>query len=241
MTYSTLNLSCLLLLSAALLASAAHGGFDDRAKQQIKRPEQAAVDADTLVAALREALEQGAGRAVAALGRENGFWAHPTLRIPMPESLSKAENGLRRIGQAKIADDFIRSLNRAAENATPLARDMFIDAIRRMTIKDATDILKGPNDAATQYFRRHTAAPLAAAFLPIVARSTQSVGVTARYKQLLKRAQPLGLVNTRAFDVDGYVTRKALDGLFHLVAEEEQQIRTSPAARTSELLRKVFR
>jgi hypothetical protein len=198
-------------------------------------------DKATVAAGLREALEQGTGRAVASLGRTDGFWKNARLRIPMPPKLAKAEKTLRKLGQDKLVDDFVLSLNRAAEDATPVARDIFVGAIRKMTIKDAMTILKGPDDAATQYFRVHAEAPLGEAFRPIVQRSTDSVGVTARYKKLTKKVGPLGLVNERDLDLDGYVTQKAMDGLFAMIADEEARIRKDPVARTSELLRKVFR
>ena len=230
-----------LLAATAVAAFPAQAGLDDWLKDKIKQPEARALDPGTVAAGLRDALEQGTRRAVQDLGRENGFWSHPTLRIPVPENLAKIEKGLRRFGQDKVADDFVRSLNRAAEAATPAARDIFVDAIRRMTIKDAVEILKGPSDAGTRYFRRHTETPLTAAFRPIVVRSTETVGVTARYKRFARKAEPLGLVSPGELDLDDYITRKALDGLFQLVAAEERRIREDPAARTTDLLRKVFR
>lgn len=231
----------LVFLMGLLVLPMAHAGFDDYLKEKLRRvdtPKQ--LDAGTAAAGLREALEHGTAHAVETLGRENGFWSHPQLRIPMPEKLRKAEKTLRRLGQKKLADEFIQSLNRAAEAATPAARDIFVGAIRNMTIQDALGILNGPPDAATRFFRAHTESPLSAAFRPIVAQSTESVGATAHYKRLLKRAEPLGLIDPRAFDLDDYVTRKALDGLFQLVAQEEQRIRENPVARTTELLQRVF-
>lgn len=225
----------------ALAAIPSHASVRDWIKQQIKQPGAAALDPETVAAGLREALEKGTSRAVRELGRENGFWQHPSLRIPVPDRLQKADRVLRRLGQNKLADDFARSLNRAAEQATPVARDVFVDAIRRMTIRDALDILRGPQDAATQYFRREAGSPLAKAFRPIVEQSTAAVGVTAQYKRYLRKAEPLGIIDARDLDIDEYVTHKALDGLFQLVADEEQRIRADPAARTTELLRKVFR
>lgn len=229
---------CLFMFSVM----SAHAGWKDWLSEQLNLSEQkSALDARTITAGLREALEQGTGRAVMELGRENGFWAHPRLRIPMPENLSKIERGLRRFGQDKIADDFVRTLNRAAEQATPIAKDIFVGAIRQMSPQDALGILKGPQDAATQYFRRTTGPALAEAFKPIVTRSTESVGVTAQYKRIIKSAKPLGIVDMNQFDIDEYVTQKALDAMFQLIAEEETRIRTDPVARTTELLRNVFR
>ncbi len=231
------------VLALTLVMPCAHAAVEDWLKDQLNKhaDAHAGLDAGTAAAGLREALEHGTARAVGTLGRVDGFWSHPTLRIPMPEKLEKMEKVLRRLGQDKLADDFVRSLNRAAEAATPAARDIFVGAIRNMSIQDALAILKGPPDAATQYFRQHTGAPLTAAFLPIVARSTEAVGATAHYKKLVKKAAPLGLFDARELDLDDYVTRKTLDGVFALVAQEEKRIREDPVARTTDLLRKVFR
>jgi Protein of unknown function (DUF4197) len=232
----------LIVVGACAVVSCA-ASSSDWLKHEVERATSAAAppDAATIAAGLREALEHGTARAVQELGRENGFWADSRLRIPLPEKLQKVDAALRRVGQEKLADDFVRSLNRAAEQATPEARRIFLDAIQRMTIRDALDILRGPQDAATRYFRAQTEAPLTQAFHPIVARSTAAVGVTANYKRIASRAEPLGLVDMRDLDIDAYVTRKALDGLFVVVADEERRIRENPAARTTELLRKVFR
>jgi hypothetical protein len=227
-------------LAAAVLVGSACGGFPDQLKSRLNRAPNAGLDAATIAAGLREALEQGSTRAVRQLGRDDGFWAHPSSRIPVPENLQKVEAALRRLGQKQLADDFLRSLNRAAEQATPAARAIFVDAIRRMTVNDAVAILRGPEDAAARYFRRNTESALTASFTPIVARSTQAVGATASYKRFVQRAQALGVVDTAGLDIDAYVTRKALDALFMLVANEERRIRENPAARTTELLRKVF-
>lgn len=227
---------------AAVLVVAACGSFPEQFKARLNHLNNtdAGLDSATVAAGLREALEQGSVRAVRELGRDGGFWSRPTLRIPIPENLKKVETGLRRLGQSKLADDFARSLNRAAEQATPAAREIFVHAIRRMTVHDAITILRGPPDAATRYFRRNTEHALAASFKPIVAQSTQSVGVTSLYKRFVQRAAALGIVDSGRFDIDAYVTQKALDGLFKLVADEERRIREQPAARTTELLRKVF-
>jgi hypothetical protein len=233
----------LLVVAGAYAIAACAGSSGDWLKEEVNRvtAKSTPLDASTVAAGLREALDQGTARAVRDLGRENGFWSKPLVRIPMPEKLQKVDTALRRLGQDKLADDFVHSLNRAAEHATPEAERIFVDAVRRMTIRDALDILHGPQNAATSYFRRQTEAPLAQAFHPIVARSTAAVGVTSSYKRLVSRAEPLGLIDTHELDIDDYVTRKTLDGLFLMIAEEERRIREDPAARTTELLRKVFR
>jgi len=216
-------------------------GLSEEINSRLNRKTGAELDGTKVAAGLREALGQGTSRAVQALGREGGFWSVPNLRIPVPDNLRKADAALRRIGQARLADDFVRTLNRAAEQATPAARQIFTDAIRGLTIRDAIEILRGPPDAATTYFRRQTEAKLTENFRPIVARSTNAVGVTATYKRVVSRAAPLGLIDTAALDIDSYVTREALNRLFELIAREEGRIRADPAARTSQLLREVFR
>lgn len=233
-----LKLFCLLVVCTASACLPTHAGVKDRWNVFNSA---GPLDAETVAAGLREALEKGTARAVNELGRENGFWRHPTLRIPVPDRLQRAERIFRKLGQDKVADDFVQSLNRAAEQATPLARDIFVRAVRNMSIRDAMNILRGPQDAATQYFRKNTEVALTSSFRPIVQRSTEAVGVTAQYKRFLKKAEPLGVVEVRELDIDNYVTQKALEGLFQLVAAEERRIREDPAARTTELLRKVFR
>lgn len=229
------------IVTAATVFFTACGGLSEQVRSRMGNVANPGLDAETVAAGLREALEQGSTRAVQELGRDGGYWSRPTFRIPVPEDLQRIDTALRRIGQGRIADDFVRSLNRAAEQATPAARTIFVSAIRRMTINDAIAILRGPEDAATQYFRRSTEAQLTASFTPIVSRSTQAVGVTASYKHIVQRAQALGFADTARYDIDSYVTRKALDALFTLVGEEERHIRENPVARTTELMRKVFR
>lgn len=199
---------------------------------------------------LKEALSRGVSNAVASLGRNDGFLTNLNVKIPMPEKLQTVEKGLRLAGQNQMADDFVGSMNHAAEQAVPVAAGVFGDAIKQMSIEDARGILAGPDDAATQYFKRTTQTNLFAMFHPIVQKATDSVGVTAKYKAMMGKftsANTLGgflgnnnLVNLDAADIDTYVTDKALDGLFKLVADEEKSIRANPAARTSDLLQKVF-
>lgn len=205
---------------------------------------------EQLVGGLKEALGKGVEHAVASLGRDGGFLTNLNVKIPMPEKLKTVEKTLRTLGQEKLADDFVGSMNHAAEKAVPVAASVFGDAIKQMTIEDAKAILSGSNDAATQFFRRTTQTNLYAKFHPIVQTATDQVGVTAQYKQMmgkLSSAESLGgLFGGRlsskfsAGDIDGYVTDKALDGLFKVVADEEKNIRANPVARTTDLLQKVF-
>jgi hypothetical protein len=203
---------------------------------------------DQVVQGLKEALGKGVQQAVGRLGHEGGFLTNLNVRIPMPEKLRSVEKTLHMLGQDKLADEFVTTMNRAAEQAVPEAAGVFGTAIQRMSIEDAKAILTGTNNAATQYFRRTTETNLYAKFLPIVKRATSQTGVTAAYKQLMDKAGAgstfgslsRSLLGAESLDVDAYVTNKALDGLFKMVAQEEKLIRENPAARTTALLQKVF-
>lgn len=191
---------------------------------------------------LRESLFQGVRIAVDELGRSNGFLDNARVRIPLPSSLQKTEKALRALGQGRKVDQFVESMNHAAEEAVPVAADVFLDAIKQMSFTDAKNILtSGQEDAATQFFRRTTEIRLRDKFRPIVERFTEQVGVTQNYKQMVGKYGFLGqVVGQDASDIDGYVTQKALDGLFLLVADEEKKIRRDPLGQTSKILRVVF-
>lgn len=240
----TLFLACLL---ASQPAAAGWPDYLDVLKQPdpggtaSRAPAAAALTSDEAVAGLREALVQGTRFAVDQLGRDGGFLDNAQVRIPMPQSLSWVEKSLRMAGQEQLADEFVASMNHAAEQAVPEAADIFVTAIQQMSLADANAILTGPDDAATQYFRTHTETALTARMHPIVAEATANAGVTAAYKNMLSSAGGLtSLLPTGATDLDGYVTDKALDGLFLMVASEERRIRANPLARSTELLKKVF-
>jgi hypothetical protein len=193
------------------------------------------------VAALRQALEQGSRQAVGTLGRKDGFYANNRVRIPLPTELQKAEQLLRKLGQGQYADRFLLSLNRAAEQAVPEAAGILADILGRMTIRDAVSIIRGPENAATEYFRHHGEAALVSRFKPVVGSATASVGVTKAYKDLLGRAGfAEQLLSPEARDLDAYVTTRAVDALFLYIAEEERKLRRDPLSRGTELLRKVF-
>jgi hypothetical protein len=188
---------------------------------------------------LKEALAVGTERAVGRIGVRDGFWLNRDVNIPLPDSLKKVEKTLRTFGQARLVDDFHLSLNRAAEAAVPEAAAIFGDAIRTMTLSDARQILNGPTNAATEYFRGRTHATLALRFKPIVAKATASVGATRKYKELAAKVSKVSS-SFQVQDLDAYVTDRALAGLFRTLADEELKIRQDPAARTTELLKKVF-
>lgn len=227
------------VLFAPLLARA---GLNDWVKEELqKRDRGSKLDPATAAAALKQALEKGAKQAVALLGQENGYFGNPRVKIPLPEKLTRLDKALRTFGQEKVADDFILSLNRAAEAAAPEAKAIFLKVIHEMSVTDAINIVRGAENAATEYFRTHTESTLRQKFHPMVAAATNRVGVTNRYKQLLHDAGPAAkVVDLKSLDIDDYVTSKALHGLFVMIADEEKQIRQDPAARTTELLKKVF-
>ena len=198
-----------------------------------------------MVGGLKEALGKGVQQAVGSLGKEGGFLNDLSVKIPMPDSLKKVEKTLRTLRQDKLADEFVTTMNRAAEKATPEAAAVLGDSIKQMSLADARTILTGTNNAATQYFRRTSETNLYEKFLPIVKKATEQTGVTSSYKQMVAKANFGGgfgssLLNKDSMDIDGYVTRKALDGLFVKIAEEEKRIRENPIARTTDLLQKVF-
>jgi hypothetical protein len=190
--------------------------------------------------ALKAALEKGSRAAVAALGRTDGYFGNPRVKIPLPDSLQRAERAMRRFGAERYADELILAMNRAAESAVPEARALFVDAVRKMSVRDAKDILQGGDTAGTAYFRRSTEAQLRKRFLPIVQRATARVGLARQYNAYAERGVAFGLVKKEQANLDDYVTQKALDGLFLMVAEEEKQIRKDPVGAGTAIIRKVF-
>jgi hypothetical protein len=203
---------------------------------------------DQIIQGLKEALGKGVQQAVAQLGHEGGFLTNLNVKIPLPEKLRTIEKTLRAVRQDKLADDFVATMNHAAEQAVPEAAGVFGDAIKAMSIDDARAILTGPDNAATLYFRKVTQTNLVSRFLPIVKKATDQTGVTSAYKNFMEKAESansLGsfgksFLNAESVDIDSYVTNKALDGLFLMVAAEEKRIRENPVARTTDLLQKVF-
>ena len=199
---------------------------------------------DQMISGLKEALAKGVQHAVTNLGKSDGFLKDAQVKIPLPGSLKKVEKTLRTLGQEQLADEFITTMNRAAEQAGPEAAGVLGDAVKQMTLADAKAILTSTNTAATDYFRRTSTTNLYTRFLPIVKEATEKVGVTSAYKRMTDKAGLGGfgtsLLGKESLDIDDYVTRKALDGLFLKIAEQEKLIRENPAARTTELLQKVF-
>ncbi len=189
---------------------------------------------------LKEALTQGVGTAVSSLARENGYLGNDKVRIPLPENLQKADSALREIGLGKYSDDLTTSMNRAAEAAVPEAKALLVNAVKSMTVSDAKGILLGSDDAATQYFRRNTETALSAKFRPIVSQSMQKVGLAQAYDRFAGKGVALGLISSNDANLEDYITRKALDGLFLMMAEQEKEIRAHPLQAAGDLAKKVF-
>ena len=189
---------------------------------------------------LKAALEKGSAAAVSSLGRTDGFFANPEVKIPLPAPLQRAEKVMRRFGMGRHADELILTLNRAAEAAVPEARQLFIESVRKMTVQDAKAILQGGDTSGTEYFRRSTEGELRKRFLPIVQQATQRVGLARQYENYADKGVVLGVVKKEDADLDGYVTQKTLDGLFLVLGEEEKKIRKDPIGAGTSIIRKVF-
>lgn len=192
------------------------------------------------VAGLKSALEKGTQEAIASLGRTDGFLGNARVKIPLPESLQRVENMMRRLGMGKYADELIVSMNRAAEAAVPEARKLLVESVQKMSVQDAKGILTGGQTSATDYFKRTTRAQLHDRFLPIVSKSTAKVGVAQKYNQYAEKGVAAGLVKKDDANLDEYVTHKALDGLYFMVAEEEKRIRKDPVGAGTDIIKKVF-
>ncbi|QDQ28581.1 DUF4197 domain-containing protein [Chitinimonas arctica] len=191
-------------------------------------------------AGLKEALIQAAGVAVGQLGKTDGFLSDSQVKIPLPDSLRKGERLLRSMGLGQQADDLVTSMNRAAEGAVQQAKPILVDSIRKMSWQDAKGILSGGETAATEYFRRTTSDSLGARFRPIVSQSTKRVRLAEKYNAYAGQAAQLGLIKAEDANIDDYVTRKTIDGLFLVIGQQEKSIRADPMGQASKLLRKVF-
>ena len=189
---------------------------------------------------LKEALMQSAGKAVGKLGAVDGFLRNPKVKIPLPDSMKKAEKAMRMFGMGKQADELVLKMNRAAEAAVPEAKTLLVDAVKKMSVSDAKNILSGGSDAATQYFRKTTSEPMAEKFLPIVKQATENVALAQQYNKFAEMGSRYGLVGKDQANLEQYVTQKTLDGVYLMMAEEEKAIRQDPMGQASSLLKKVF-
>ena len=190
---------------------------------------------------LKEALVQGAGKAVGQLGADGGFLNNPKVKIGLPDSLAPLETGLRAMGRGKDLDALVANMNRAAEQAVPKAKSLLVDAVKKMSVEDAKKILSGGDDAATQYFREKTSAQLTESFLPTVRETTSKLALAEQYNKLAGKAGAFGLGGkSDDLKIENYVTRKALDGLYLMIAEEEKAIRKDPVGAAGSLAKKAF-
>jgi hypothetical protein len=208
--------------------------------EQVSSAQPAGLSDAKIASGLKEALQIGTQNAVNLTGRPDGYFRNAAIKILMPAQLQSLEKGLRAVGYGPQIDEFVLSMNRAAERAAPAAKQIFWDAISAMSFDDARKILAGSSTAATEYFKAKTSAKLTAAFQPVVSQSMNEVGVTRQYKELMGRAQTIPFLKSETFDLDRYVVGKSLDGLFYVLGQEEQKIRTNPAARATDLLKQVF-
>ena len=210
-----------------------------KADEALNQRNASSLSDDKIIAGLKEALQVSTGKAVAATGKPDGFLKNEAIKILLPPKLETVGRGMRMLGMGAKVDELEIGMNRAAEQAAPQAKAIFLAALKKMTFDDARHILSGGDTAATDYFKRTSSGDLTTAFAPIVQRSMQRVGVVQQYDQVLKSA-PGGSVVAGQFDLNKYVVGKTIDGLFHMLGEEEKSIRQNPAARTTALLKEVF-
>ena len=240
-------LGAVTLIPAAFRAPYAQAGLFDKAKELLGDIKDLApggmageLSNDEIVAGLREALKVGSERVVAQVGALDGFNADPEIHIPLPGVLRDVQKTLGRFGMSGLADDLELRLNRGAEAAAPEAKALFLDAITQMTLDDAKGILDGPDDAATQYFKKKTSTRLGKRMKPIVDRNLADVGAIAAYDKMMGQYEAIPLVPDVKADLTDYVVDEALDGIFFYIAKEEAAIRNDPAKRTTEILKRVF-
>jgi len=199
-----------------------------------------ALDETEAASGVRAALERGADSAVSLLGKPGGFLDNPQVRIPLPGALERAASMLRAIGQGHRVDDLVNSMNRAAEQAVPESKPLLVNAVKAMSVEDAVRIVRGGDTSVTDFFAAKTRAPLGEKFLPIVTAETEKVSLAAKYNAVASKGSAFGLVKPEDANVEQYVTRKALDGLYFMIGQEERKIRADPVATGSALLKAVF-
>jgi hypothetical protein len=192
------------------------------------------------VSGLKQALNDGSLAAIARLGVQNGYFANPKVKIPLPPSLQRVESALRFAGMKRQADELVLSMNRAAEAAAPEAKQLLVEAVKKMSVKDAKQILTGGDTAGTEYFKRNTQSQLAQRFLPIVKKATDRVGLAQQYNSLAGQGAQLGLIKKDDASIEQYVTRKALDGLYLMIGEQEKAFRQNPVGASSDIVKRVF-
>lgn len=228
-----------LLFTAAPRAFAIDWGEVKRGAEEVLKGK-VPLSNDEVIRGLREALSFGSKNAAGLASKVNGFYKNPRIKIPFPPDAQKLKDTAIKLGLESQVEKVVTTLNRAAEEAAKEAAPIFLDAVKGLTIKDGFDILNGPNDAATSYLKGKTSSPLKAKFSPIVGRAIEKVELTKYWKPLASKYNALPGVTPVNSDLNAYVTERAISGLFKLVANEEKKIRTNPAARVTDLLKKVF-
>ncbi|MEJ2114480.1 MAG: DUF4197 domain-containing protein [Gammaproteobacteria bacterium] len=234
-----------IIFCAFIFVGALHAGWFDKAKELLNESEVSSSTTSKLTDAevslgLKEALRVGSDLVVSQLGATDGFNADPSIHIPLPNSLQKVQSTLEKVGMSGLLDDLETRLNRAAEIATPKAKELFLNTISAMTLDDAQNILAGKNDAATRYFQSKMTPDLVKEFTPIVNDSLAEAGAIKSYDNAIGQYKKLPLVPDAQANLSSYVVEKGMDGIFHYLALEEAKIRTNPIARTTDLLKKVF-
>jgi Protein of unknown function (DUF4197) len=195
---------------------------------------------DKITAGLKEALTVSTANAVASTGKPDGFLKNQAIKILLPDKLRTLSKGMRLMGMGSQMDELEVGMNRAAEQAAPKAKKIFMNALTKMTFADARNILSGSDTAATEYFKKQSSDELTTAFTPIVHKSMENVGVIEQYNKVTKSSAAGPLLGSQNFNLDKYVVGKTLDGLFYMLGEEEKKIRKNPAAQTTSLLKEVF-
>jgi hypothetical protein len=219
--------------------TSAQGNENRKESDASERNDSTALSTDRITEGLRQALELAATKAISMVGRPDGFLDNETIRILLPPKLQSVGKAMRLIGEGDTVDDLEIGMNRAAERATPQAKEIFLDAARKINFRDARHILVGGDTAASEYFEHTCSADLTTAFTPIVHSALQRVGVLKKYDRVIKMA-PGGNAIANEFDLDKYVVGKTLDGLFYELGQEEIKIRTTPTAQTTPLLKELF-
>ena len=213
----------------------------NKAEQKVAQPDSKTNFTEEEAAkALREALKQGAEKGAALVSKTDGYFGNPKIKIPLPPDARQKEQKIRSMGLNKEVDDAILSINRAAEDAGAKAKDIFVKAIQNMMVKDAIAIVKGNDNAGTEYLKKQTTTALQAEFKPVIQASLDKVGATQHYGKIVTAYNKIPGVEKLNPDLADYVTQKAIEGLFVMVQEEEAKIRKDPTARATEILKKVF-
>jgi len=226
-----LFLSCTLQVNAQFLKEA---------KSMVRKAKGVSISQEDAASAIKEALNKGITKGVELVSKENGYFGDIEIKIPFPQEAKSMEDKLRAIGMGNKVDEVVLSINRAAEDAAVKAKDIFMQAIKQMTLTDAINIVKGEDNAATKYLQAHTTDELVSQFSPVISESLTKVNATKYWSDVIRTYNKIPLVKKMNPDLTDYVTHKAIDGLFVKIAKEEKEIRKNPAARTSELLKKVF-